>query len=75
MESVARTALSRNGTTLDQQVLAAAACVAHTAPAVAYDRVQGGYEVGHNGVGVVQPGEDGNDIGAGVGVLLGQGGI
>jgi len=28
----------------------------HTASSVPYDRVQRGYEVGHNGVGIVQAG-------------------
>ena len=74
MDSVARTALSRSGTALVSSRLRL--CVpAHTTPAVAYDCVQRGYKVGHDGVGIVQAGEDRDDVGARVGVLLGQSSI
>jgi hypothetical protein len=46
-----------------------------TTPPIAYYGVQRGYEVGHNGVGIVQTSEDRDDVGARVGVLLGQGSI
>ena len=57
MESVARTALSRSGTTRISRCLRLRLSV-HTASAVAHDCVQRGYEVGHDGVGIVQAGED-----------------
>lgn len=52
-----------------------AASRALTAPAMAHHRVQRSDEVGHDGVGVVQPREHRDDVGAGIGVLLGEGGI
>jgi hypothetical protein len=48
---------------------------AHTVPPIAYSRVQGSDEFGHDGVCSVQASEEGDDVGAWVGVLLGQGSI
>lgn len=48
---------------------------AHTAPAIAYCCVKRGHEVGHDGVGIVEASQDRDDIGAGVGVFLGESSI
>jgi hypothetical protein len=47
----------------------------HTIAPTPYCRIQCGNKVGHDGVGIVQTGEDRYDVGAGIGVLLGEGGI
>jgi hypothetical protein len=58
-----------------QHMLATCSALVHTSPTVAYYRVQSSYEVGHDGVGIMQAGKDRDDIGAGVGVLFGEGSI
>lgn len=42
---------------------------------IAYGRVECGYKVGHDSVGIVQTSKDRDDIGAWVGVLLSKGGV
>ena len=74
MASVARTALRRRDTTTGQ-TSSARQHWERTVAALAYDRVEHGYEVGHDGVGIVEAGEDRDDVGAGVGVLFGKGGV
>jgi hypothetical protein len=46
-----------------------------TASPIAYDRVERGHKVGHNGVGIVEACEDGEYVGARIGVLLAESGI
>lgn len=76
IDRVACTALSRNGTVHASAARATVLLLPrHTAAAIAYHRVQRRYQVGHDGVGVVQPSKNRDDVGAGVGVLLGQGGV
>jgi hypothetical protein len=51
-------AWSRTGTISCQHMLVTCSALVHTSPTVAYYRVQGSYEVGHDGVGIVQAGKD-----------------
>lgn len=46
-----------------------------TASSIADDGVECGHEIGHDRVGIVQSSEDGENVGAWVGVLLAEGSI
>lgn len=74
MEREVRTALSRRATVGGQRETGQL-LMRLTASATADDGVERGHEVGHDGVGIVQAGEDGKDVRARVGVLLAEGGF
>jgi hypothetical protein len=49
--------------------------VRHTVSSIAYSSVESSDKVGHDGVGIVETSEDGDDVGAWVRVLLSKSGV
>jgi hypothetical protein len=76
MARLVETALRRNCTAKRASAYAPQ-CLGDTPTVspIAYHGIEGSHKVGEDGIGIVEACEHGDDVGAGVGVFLAEGGI